>query len=285
MIYVSSSCIKSDSIEQSIRTLAAEGFKNIELSGGTVYREDILDILISLQKELGLNYLLHNYFPPPKEPFVLNLASLDDEVHQITMNHIKKAIDWSIKLGAEKFAFHAGFLLNIPLSQIGKKIERIELFDEVSSYRRFNESLIEIRNFAKDRIDLYIENNVLSTDNFKSFNLIDPFFFTSVKNMGKVEWSIDFNCLLDVAHLKVSCQALSLNFLEQLKELYKETDYIHISDNNGLEDSNQVLTEGSELYEQLKSIWVKNKTITIEVYSGMDDIKTTYNLLHKLNTN
>ncbi len=285
MIYVSSSCIKSDSIEQSIRALAAEGFKNIELSGGTSYREDTLDLLLSLKKELDLNYLLHNYFPPPKEPFVLNLASLDDEVHTMTLNHIKKAVDWSVKLAAEKFAFHAGFLLNIPLSQIGKKIDKIGLFDELYAYRRFNESLIEIRNFAKERIDLYIENNVLSTDNFKSFNSIDPFFFTSEKNMGKVEWSKDFNCLLDVAHLKVSCQALSLNFQEQLKGLYKKTDYIHISDNNGLEDSNQVVTEESDLYEQLKSIWVKNKTITIEVYSGMDDIKTTYNLLHNLNTN
>ena len=37
MIYISTSCIKADTIKESVISIAKEGFKNIELSGGTKY--------------------------------------------------------------------------------------------------------------------------------------------------------------------------------------------------------------------------------------------------------
>lgn len=283
MIYVSSSCIKSNKIEDSIKKLAHEGFLNIELSGGTLYQENTLDILLNLKEEFKLNYLCHNYFPAPKIPFVLNLASLNDSISELSLNHIKKAIDWSILLGADKFAFHAGFMLDIPLNQVGEKIRKIKLFDETKSYERFASNLAQIKDFNQDKIKLYVENNVLSMNNFKSFDNHDPFFFTSSYNLKKLNLVNDFSVLLDVAHLKVSCNTLSLDFCEELSKLYLKTDYVHFSDNNGLIDSNGGLEKDSELFNLLNEVWEPNKTLTIEVYSGMDEIKKTYNILETLN--
>ena len=46
-------------------------------------------------KQYNFEYLVHNYFPIPKHSFVLNIASLDDEIRKMSINHIKKAINQS----------------------------------------------------------------------------------------------------------------------------------------------------------------------------------------------
>ena len=70
MIYISTSCVKHRKIKDSVEELALNGFKNIELSGGTEYYENFERDLIELKGEYNLNYRCHNYFPPPKKPFV-----------------------------------------------------------------------------------------------------------------------------------------------------------------------------------------------------------------------
>ena len=283
MIYVSSSCIKTNSIEEAIRTLTNEGFYNIELSGGTKYDSNILTKLIELKEELNVNLLLHNYFPTPKTPFVLNLASLDKKIATYSLEHVKKAIDWSVKLGAKKYAFHAGFLINIALKQIGKKIEKVELFNEKQAIEQFEKNLIEIEQFNSGRLQLYIENNVLSESNYTAFDNIDPFFFTSSKNLNKFNRPEQTGMLLDAAHLKVSCNSLSLNFEQEFEKLYTQTDYFHISDNDGTSDTNREFTEGSVMFSVLEKFWNPNKTVTIEVYTGIQAIKETHKTLEKLN--
>jgi len=77
-MYVSSACVVHEKIKDSIEELGLNGFKDIELSGGTKYYAGYEDDLIRLKEKYHLNYLVHNYFPPPKEEFILNLASLDE---------------------------------------------------------------------------------------------------------------------------------------------------------------------------------------------------------------
>lgn len=283
MIYISSSCVKATKIEDAVIKLVDEGFTNIELSGGTRYDENALNKLILLKEDYNINFLLHNYFPTPRIPFVLNLASLEPEIAAFSLEHVKKAIDWSFVLGGNKYAFHAGFLLNIPLSQIGKKIEKVQLFDLDRAIGQFENNLNSIKEYNKNRVQLYIENNVLSESNYKSFNQVDPFFFTSSENLHQFKNPEGLGILLDAAHLKVSCNTLSLNFESEFKKLYSQTDYFHISDNDGKSDTNQGLKEDSELFNVLAKNWESDKVVTIEVYSGMDDIKKTHQILEKLN--
>ena len=48
MVYVSSSCIKKSSIVEVIQRLVDNGFRNIELSGGTDYYDGIQMDLINM---------------------------------------------------------------------------------------------------------------------------------------------------------------------------------------------------------------------------------------------
>ena len=283
MIYVSSACIKSSNLERVVKTLCDEGFSNIELSGGTIYNEKGLEQLRRLKEEYSINFLLHNYFPTPKNPFVLNLASSRNSTIKQSLNLIKKAIDWSEVLEADKYAFHAGFLFEIPINELGKKITKSDLYSEEKAIAMFEKNLIEITEYNKNRVKLHVENNVLSKMNFTSFEQTNPFLFTDLHSLSKIEFANNYKILLDAAHLKVSCNSLSLNFEREWKILYDKTDYIHISDNDGTKDSNQVFKTDSNLFSILKKNWTNGKTITIEVYSGIETIKETYNAIEQLN--
>ena len=121
-MYVSSACVKHNKISDSVEVLAGAGFKNIELSGGTKYYEGYEEDLIELREKYNLNYLVHNYLPPPREDVVLNLASLNDEIYQRTLQHFEKAFLFLKKLGLKKFGFHAGFFIDVSPSEVGKNI-------------------------------------------------------------------------------------------------------------------------------------------------------------------
>ena len=281
MIYISTSCIKANTIKESVISIANEGFKNIELSGGTKYYPSYETDLMELKNKFQLNYLIHNYFPPPKKPFVINLASLNDEIYTTSINHCKNAIRLSRRFECQKYGIHAGFLLDISVSEIGKTITNDYIFEKKESLKRFSEAWESLLDYSKDKPKLYIENNVFSNNNKQQFDNINPFLFSSFEGFKELNRIINFNPLIDLAHLKVSAKSLSLDFNEQLTALLPLTDYIHLSDNNGLQDQNKGLNEGSDILEAIKNNNVTNKTITLEVYDGIDNMIISYNNLIK----
>jgi len=61
-------------------------------------------------KNYNFIYLVHNYFPIPKIPFVLNIASLNENIFRRSITHIFNAIDFCDRIGAKLYTFHPGFL-------------------------------------------------------------------------------------------------------------------------------------------------------------------------------
>ena len=71
MIYISTSCLKKPrNVINVLTEYEKAGFENIELGSVHEYFD------ISLLKNFNFNYIIHNYFPPPKEEFNLNFAIL-----------------------------------------------------------------------------------------------------------------------------------------------------------------------------------------------------------------
>ncbi|MCG7489652.1 sugar phosphate isomerase/epimerase [Vibrio sp. Of14-4] len=278
MIYISSSCVKNDSIKNSVSQLANAGFKNIELSGGTELYDGFELDLLELRDKYKLNYLCHNYFPPPKEHFVLNLASLSDEIFDKSIEHLTKSIQLSQRLGAKKFGFHAGFFIDIKVKEIGKKISKDKLFDKEQSIMRFKQGYKRLLEYS-DGVDLYIENNVFSSTNHITYKGENIFMLTESKEFNVLNSEMKFNLLLDVAHLKVSAKTLGLNFEEEFSLLFPKSSYIHLSDNDGFHDLNLAIKKDSDLSCLLKKFDTKNKDFTLEVYESIDKIKETYDLI------
>jgi len=284
MIYISSSCVKASLIKDSIEKLYQYGFQNIEFSGGTRPYDEMENDILNFKKKYDLNYLCHNYFPPPRENFVLNLASLNKDIYERSFNHVKQALELSARIGADKFAVHAGFLIDIPLNEIGQSVSSKQLFDADNAKTQFFEAVKQLKLIAdKLNIKLYIENNVVSSQNFKNFGNTNPFFICSQKDAEEFVESVSgVQILIDLAHLKVSCKSLGLNFEKEADYFLNNTDYIHLSDNDGLSDSNKEILETSDVYEVLRKVNLKNKIFTLEVYTGLDKVKETYNLINNL---
>ncbi|WP_334063189.1 TIM barrel protein [Alteromonas genovensis] len=268
-IFVSSSCVNNRKIAKSVEELAVAGFSNIELSGGTNLYADWKTELLQLKEKYGLNYRCHNYFPPPKEHFVLNLSASDDSIRERSISHVVDAISLSQELGAKEYGIHAGFRFLPEHTKLGQQFDSVELQDEDDAISRFAEAWNELKPIALEKgISLYVENNVFSSANKRVFGDANPFLATDTKSIAKLNDACEINLLLDIAHLKVSCVSLSISFENELNALMPQANYLHFSDNNGLADSNQGFTQSSGLYHTLKNYEYAGKTVTLEVYDG-----------------
>jgi len=251
------------------------------LSGGTQFYDEIETDLLNLKEKYSLNYRCHNYFPPPKKHFVLNLASLDDGSFNNSFEHLKSVISLSKKLNSYKFGFHAGFYIDIRVDEIGKKIRRNKLFDKEKSTQRFCEAFNKLKKI-EPKVTLFIENNVFSSTNAATYEGKNPFMMTSFIEYKALKEKIDFCLLLDVAHLKVSSNSLGLNWENELTSMVAESNYIHISDNDGFHDLNNMVTKKSNFLSILSEQDNSIKDFTLEVYDGMESIKKSYDILNEV---
>ena len=286
MIYVSTACVKNSYIVDSVIELIELGYRNIELTGGTKKYSKMEEDLLCLKKNYNINYLCHNYYPPPERPFVLNLASLDDDIFNMSIAHLKNSIQLSKKLGCKKFGVHAGFFLRVSIDDIGKPLTSNRLYDRDKALKRFCHGFLQIQELAKDsQVELYIENNVLSFSNYKKYkkriNMLEIY-----DDILELRSMIDFNLLLDMAHLKVTSNTLNLSLKNEASKMIQESDYIHISENDGLHDLNQAVGGNSELLSMLSKHDLSKKIFTVETYDGIDNIAMTYsNLQNVINNN
>ena len=278
MIYVSSACIKTDSIINAVNILSKNGFKNIELSGGAKFEERIVEKLLDLKSRYNLNYLCHNYFPPPEEPFVINLASLNENIYRRSLEFLKSSIKISKMLGASKFGFHAGFYFDMFVCDIGKVKSEKQLLDQKACLNCFIKGFLELKNLS-EKIELYVENNVVSEENYSNFASKNPFMLTHAKEYFDMRKHVDFNLLLDIGHLKVSSKTLSFDFRSQLEKLLPHSEYLHISDNDAIRDLNKGLESDSEMIDILRNFDFRKKDITLEINEEINYLKQSYDLV------
>lgn len=279
MIYVSSSCVKNNTIKESVYELAQEGYKNIEISGGTQYYDGYENDLLELKGKYNLNYLVHNYFPPPKEHFILNIATLNDELYQKSIDHCLRAVSLCKLLGSNKYAIHAGFLIDFTPEEAGKKISLRKVNARNVALERFASAWDSIAEAAGEDVKLYIENNVYSQTNYATYAGNNPFLLTDYDGYLELSERINFAVLLDLAHLKVSCNTLKLDFLNQSNQLMQQTDYFHVSGNDGLHDQNYGIGNDVDVIRFLENCDLSGKTLTLEVYNGLDSIRSSFEKL------
>jgi len=133
---------------------------------------------------------------------------------------------------------------------------------------------LEALNNNAQGIVFIIENNVFSYTNAKSYGKSNPFLLTNFDSFLEFKKYTNFNLLLDVAHLKVSANSLGLNFENELSKLIPHSNYIHLSDNNGLHDQNKPFEYESDLISSLKNYTFNDTIFTIEIYSSLSKIKS-----------
>lgn len=283
MIYVSTSCLRKRIISEVICKLAENGIGNIELSGGTDYYDGIEYDLEKLKREYKLQYACHAYFPPPKEPFVVNLASCNDRIYKKSIEHYEKCIEMMIRLDCRTLSVHAGFLVEINESEIGKKLGGSVVYDEKEAYERFCTAFNYIKKLCMaNNIKLLLENNVLSAENYQQFDYHNYMMMTDYDSIMKMREMLDFSLLLDLGHLYVSTNTLSLDYSKECSELKELVKWIHISENNGIFDEHKPLIESSKILSEFSKLYYSDIDVTLETVGNIEDIVKSVALIENM---
>ena len=261
MIYFSTSSFKKLSTYKSAKHLSKYGIKNIEMSGGT-YEKFNKEKFLKLSS--GNNLIIHNYFPQPKKPFVFNLASKERNIIEKSMRLAKKAIKLSSSLSNKIYSFHAGFLFDPKINELGKTIKKIKLNNLYDGIEIFLENIKKLSKYAdKYDVELLIENNVITKSNLTNFNT-NPFLMTNIDScyfiMNNTPKNV--NLLLDIGHLKVSSQTENFSKRVFFKKLNKWIKGYHISDNDGYIDSNHKINKKNSMLNYIKK---NQKLYVVEV--------------------
>ena len=262
MIYISTGGFNKKSVIDVIQLLSKNNIKAFELSGG-IFTDNLESKLKILSNKF--EFIVHNYFPPPKKPFVLNLASLNENIYQESVNHIKQSIKLASFIKSPFYSFHAGFLIDPKVKELGKTIKSNNLYDRDKSLERFIYSIKVLSKYAsKYKIKLLVENNVITKSNLSKFES-NPLLMTDIKNTGEIVKNFDENLffLVDVAHLKVSANTLNFDAREYLEIFKDKIGGYHLSDNNGLVDSNKEISKSSWFWPHLRN---DLNYYTLEVY-------------------
>jgi sugar phosphate isomerase/epimerase len=263
-IYFSTGGEKQTNACEFAKKIIENGYRFIELSGGMY--DPLLDE--SLKDLLGLNaqIMLHNYFPPAKNPFVMNLASENFEVIEKSMSLAQHAIQLSKQVSSHYYAIHAGFLFDPQPADLGNVISRAATIAHERGLEIFAKNVLKLYRYAEENeVCLLVENNVISGPNLQKFDM-DPFLLTG--RIGILEFTQatenKVGILMDLGHWKVSSRSLGFDAKKELKEINGFIKGYHLSENNGITDQHQSFDENAWFLDELE----KNVDfVTLEIHT------------------
>jgi len=272
LLYISSASIKNNSIFETINQLKTIT-NNIELSGGTKIQEDMLENISKL-KNKKFNFLVHSYFPPPINDFVLNFADTSKK----TRAFISESMKYVKELDISYYSVHAGFKRDF-------KIKNELLIDGKSSFLMEN-----IINNISWFCDSYTEK--IALENLFPNGQKETCFASHINEIVELlELDRRVFLLLDLGHLKISSRFYKFNYLEAVNLLFnKYSDRIleiHLSENNGMEDNHYIIQSDSIQYKILekfrKNIIDNNINLVIEARGySIEELNQCYDLLNKI---
>jgi len=258
-IYISTSCLINKYNFLKVLNIYNElGIQNIELGVLIDHNEN----LVKLLKQYNFNYIVHHYFPPPKDPFIINLASQNKQILQKSIDQIIKSISFCNDCNIKIFSFHAGFRVD---PDMNLKFDSHNIIEYQTSFNTFKDSVLKIANYAvKKDIKIAIENNVLSKYNLvggrnKLFLMCESWEFEKLFQEIKLE---NLGILIDLGHLKVTSNLLKFNANDFIEKLKNKVSIVHIHENDGEVDEHKCIKKGDWSFKVMQK-YFKNLDIPV----------------------
>ncbi len=270
--YVSSGALRERDVKGAIARCQSAGISHLELASGLKCPPEQWPLVKAAAAD-GMSFLLHNYFPAPDTPFVLNLAALDAENLNRSLALCRTAIDWSAQINAPFYSIHAGFAMALGPKDLGnpgalrKKTAPNEQ-QRARAMEQFNNSVRQIADYAAQKnVRLLLENNVVANGSFEpgthhGLLLVEADEITEF--FGHLDHD-NVGLLVDVAHAKVSAHSLGFDHGEWLASVLPFAGAFHLSENDGLVDSNKPFDEHAWFADILQQS--KKLPCVIEVYN------------------
>lgn len=244
-LFVSSTFFKDGtSIEEALTQCEKFDIRNIELGSNHKYSDNLKSIISSFK----LNYLVHNYFPIPKDSFVLNLASTDKEIVKRSIQHVFEAIDFCEMTGSLLYTFHPGFLSDPKGPNVSSHNYDFQWDDsavrfENSYINAFDTMLSSIEKCAKYASQKKVRIAIETEGSFKKHDHLlmqRPEEFEQLFKYFKPE---DLGINLNIGHIKLAMNYFKFPLNSFLDLIDKYLIAMELSHNNGLEDQHLPLIE------------------------------------------
>ena len=257
LLYISTSSVQTKDTVAAIQQLLPIT-RNIELSGGCLYDKNLFKNLMNIKQQEKINFLLHSYFPPPQERFILNFADISEE----TRSFIKETMRFVNSLDIDYYSIHAGFKKKFNL-------EKELLFESDDKKVFMQENIADNLKWFK----MQFPDKKMALENLYPNNNIKCCFMMHIDEIvSMMDDLADIYLLLDLGHLKISSRILGFNYLEAAELLFEKYGNrileIHLSENSGMNDDHWILNSNSIQYmiiEKYANLITQNKiNVTIE---------------------
>ena len=278
MIYTSTSCLKNPkNVLKVLKEYEKADIENVEL--GSIHSFFNVKEL----KKFSFNFMIHNYFPPPKKSFIFNLASQNKKILRKSIETAKRAIDLCCETESPIYSFHAGF--RVDPSHLAKPFERNNVVNRKTATSTFVKSVREIVTYSKSRgIKLAMEPNVV-----QKFNLINGknnlLLFADYKEIHllfKHFKKKEIGLLLDLGHTSVTSHWLKYDRDEFVRLCKDKVVAVHISNNNGYSDQHKALTRNCWQVSKLnyfKQIPIVLEAMNLDIKQIKSNIRMIRNVI------
>lgn len=236
-----------------IGLMVARGITCIEIGSIHAYEPDLAQRLAAVTAE----FLVHNYFPPPPDPFVVNLASLDDRIRDRSLRHALDSLAFCAGIGAPIYTVHPGFLSDpagtgVPSSRNydfrfqaapasdGRAKEAFKLFLEAVQVlgARAGELGMKLAVETQGSMSNPYQLLLQTPDEFEEF-LAET-----------IDLPVGLN--LNLAHLSLAACAFGFDLAGVLKQLAPRTIAIEVSHHDGTVDEHRPLVDGAWYWSVLE---------------------------------
>lgn len=261
MIFVSTSCLSGQQrLVDRLRLFQSYGLDSVELGQNVTLDKNGLSQLLEMEGR----FLVHNYFPPPSTPFVLNLASKDSNIRQQSLNLVRRALALTRRLNAPFYSVHAGFITD-PIS-----FEKTSFVfpmpaspsEKQFAINRFTAALKAALERAKQLdVHILIENNVCTCELLGKLLLQTADEFLVLFRALSSQY---LGILLDTGHLNVTAHTFGFDHMDFVDQVAPYIRAFHISDNDGTKDSGQPVRANSWMLDVLHRPEFSDLPIVIE---------------------
>jgi len=260
--FVSTACLPgSEPIAQRLAALISVGLDHVELGAGLRMPEHGFR---PADLPSGMEYLLHNYFPPPPVPFVLNLASMDSSIRERSLELIENGLRFSSELGAPFFSIHGGFITDATSFNKDSFIfpAPLSAAEEDRAMARYLTGMEHILEKAETyKVVVLVENNVCTLENKGKLLLQRADEFTFLFDRLRSPY---LGMLIDTGHMNVSAVTWGFDRMDFVRTVEPWVRAFHLHDNDGSADQHHPVQQGSWVLEAISRPAFCDATVILE---------------------
>ena len=235
-IFVSTTFAEDDSkISDILKACKRGNISNLELGSNHVYEKKFQKIV----KQYDFRFLVHNYFPIPKKAFVVNIASLNRGIRNLSLKHIKRAINFCKNINSKLYTFHPGFISDpIEANRSKKNYDFLWGNDALNNNYRlaFNQMIFSLKKIAKFAKKKKIKIAIETQGAFKKKNFLLMQRPEEYQKLFKFFAPSELGISLNIGHLNLASKFFDFSKLKFVEKLKPYIVAFELSHNNGIKD-------------------------------------------------